>query len=228
MKNKIFLNAAASVLALSLSTSAFAVPSFSLDLTQAGLAGGTNYVDGVTEEIGTFVGNSTPFPIEVDSVIKTTSLLDENGLALSQGLSSSDDIEGFGGLWELYWNIGSGAGGMLSIGQAITVDFFDGASTQVASLSITSLTLNAIIDDNGNGKLDYASISAEFTSVLDNFWIFNGVAQTTPLISPLRELTIDGNGISIDITAVPEPSLIALFGLGLVGVGIASRRRKQA
>jgi opacity protein-like surface antigen len=231
MKNKIFLTAAASVLALSLSTSAFAVPSFSLDLNQVGLAGGTGYVDGVTEEIGTFVGNSVPFPLQVDSVIETIGLLDEYGAALTQGFSGNDDIEGFGGLWDLTWSIGSGSSGALSIGETITVEFRDGslASPQwVASLSITSLTLNAITDLDGDGNLDYASISAEFTSVLDDFWIFNGAAQSSPLDEPLRKVTIDANGASLDITAVPEPSLIALFGLGLVGMGIASRRRKQA
>jgi hypothetical protein len=232
MKNKTFLTAAASVLALSLSTSAFAIPSFSLDLNQAGLAaGGTNYVDGVTAEIGTFVGASSIFPLEENSTITTTSLLDENGLVLSQGFGDTDDIEGFDdNQWKLNWNIGSGAGGALSIGDVITVNFIDAtpASQLVASLSITSLTLNAITDANANGSLDYASISAEFISVMDNFWIFNGVAQTNPLLSPLRELKIDASGISIDVAAVPEPSLIALFGLGLVGMGIASRRRKQA
>jgi hypothetical protein len=226
MKNKIFFTAAASVLALSLSTSAFAVPHFSLDLNTAGFGGD---IDGVTEEIGTFVGNSSPFPVEVNSVITTTGLLDENGSALAQSFLSSDDIEGFGVDWTLGWNIGPGVGGMLSIGEVITVDFLSSlGSTQVASLTITGLTLNAISDANANGKLDYAAITAEFTTVLDNFWTFNGVAQTNTLVSPLRELKIDSSGISIDIAAVPEPSVIALFGLGLVGMGVASRRRKQA
>jgi hypothetical protein len=230
MKNKTFLTAAASVLALSLSTSAFAVPTFSLDLNQASLSGGAGYVDGVTEEIGTFVGNSSPFPVEVNSIITTTSLLDKNGAVLSQSMGSTDDIEGFNNIWGLNWNIGIGSGGALNIGDVITVDFIDAtlASQLVASLSITSLTLNAINDANLNGNLDYASISAEFTTVMDNFWIFNGVAQSDPLGLPLRGLTIDANGVSIDIAAVPEPSLIALFGLGLVGMGIVSRRRKQA
>jgi hypothetical protein len=32
-------------------------------------------------------------------------------------------------------------------------------------------------------------------------------------------------GISLDISLVPEPSVIALFGLGLIGVGFARRRQ---
>jgi len=227
MKNKIFLTTAASLLALSLSTSAFAVPTFSLDLTTT--AGYNGNVDGVTEEIGTFVGNSTPFPVEVNSVIETTGLLDDGGAFLSPFLGGAD-IEGFGQSWTLNWNIGSGALGVLNIGEVITVDFVDVAlatTQQVASLTITGLTLNANTDANANGNLDYAAISAEFTTVLDNFWTFNGVTQTNNLVNPLRELKIDSSGISIDIAAVPEPSVIALFGLGLVGMGVASRRRKQ-
>ena len=98
-------------------------------------------------------------------------------------------------------------------------------------------------EDSRNGNANYAAAYrlADGTTYDTSFYLGNGGTSGTalsnndwllafeynPLGAAIRDFN-DGVFIVEDMKAVPEPSLMLLFGTGLTGlVGIASRRRKQ-
>ena len=87
--------------------------------------------------------------------------------------------------------------------------------TRVASGNITSLSATSLVAD-----LDF---------LYANFWndqYGNSLVASTD--EPFRiSMSVQSNGSSVDVTAVPEPSILALFALGLVGVGMTGLRKQH-
>jgi hypothetical protein len=116
-------------------------------------------------------------------------------------------------------------------------------------LTITAIATN--FTDPGNMSAHFAAIGADNTVSIDyklsaditNTWLsvanYNASTGATALnvgfgaapltsydlrIQQIFSATTNGSSASV---AVPEPSIIALFGLGLVGMGVATRRKQK-
>jgi hypothetical protein len=83
-----------------------------------------------------------------------------------------------------------------------------------SSLGITKLS-DGIIYETALLALEFA-IDTSFTL---------STTETVDFYIKDSNYTDNWGGISLDVSLVPEPSVIALFGLGLVGVGFARRRQ---
>lgn len=82
----------------------------------------------------------------------------------------------------------------------------------------------------GNGPDPLITISAANTLFDDISWFsFTNDISSTAIGMSLDRVFLDeaGDPNGEDPTDVPEPSIIALLGLGLVGLGVARRRRQS-
>ena len=216
LKNTITGLAAASLLGLGMS--AQALPMY-FDVGVTGSSGDTGIYDpdllsGVFDMMAFSLANANK---DINGNIVANSVVDGQITLLSDQGTTIFDTEGLTfGLTQLLvdWNW-DGSNGSVNIDYQGT-----GASRQdVADITLT--------DFNMNGMKGY------FTSVLDNFWYLdngNGIAgdasDTAITNSFLAGLAIhfDASNTTVDVT-VPEPSILALMGLGLLGFGFAGRRR---
>jgi hypothetical protein len=137
---------------------------------------------------------------------------------------------------------------------AVAPDIFSLNTTAVRYASGPDLTITAIAEgftDLGTMSAHFASIGADNTVSIDyklsadltNTWLsvanYNASTGATALnvgfgaapstsydlrIQQIFAATTSGSSSSV---AVPEPSIIALFGLGLVGMGVATRRKQK-
>lgn len=89
--------------------------------------------------------------------------------------------------------------------QVENFDFDTGGVLFSASNFINDLQVNALASLNADGILDVS-----ITSVLGDFYVGNSI------------LTV----VTSDSASVPEPSMLVLFGAGLLGLGLAKKQRK--
>ncbi len=153
-------------------------------------------------------------------------------LYLDAGTNSNTSINGTGGL-------GFDDGTKIATFTMIpgphggTVDFgtFDGNANASFELTFNS---GALLDSTNN-PLAIGSTLAFTDSNIDSDPDSNGVRDTTVAAGSL--LGICGNSSfdtcgkedgSVVLRRIPEPSTLALFGIGAVGFGLANRRRKAA
>ena len=87
--------------------------------------------------------------------------------------------------------------------------------TRVASGNIISLSATSMV--------------AELDFLYANFWNDQyGNSLVASADEPFRiSMSVQSGGSSVDVKAVPEPSILALFTLGLVGLGVAGRRNQH-
>lgn len=124
---------------------------------------------------------------------------------------------------------------------------FNGANTETVLVSVEGFSLGRYLDSNvGNDLFNNASfgdVGTEYgtvrtaTAIIDaNSWsniVADGIANITyTLDSNVDNLQDDPDeflnaSITYDNSSIPEPSAIALLGLGLVGIGFSNRKRKM-
>ena len=133
-------------------------------------------------------------------------------------------IEGLGGLGvsSSFLDIGT-----VADGEYLTLTF----NQQV---KLTSLTFSSWLDGVDKAVLSWGSNSLTLTNsnngLLSSVFDLTGVTGTTFKLQASGSLTsfkLD-ELCAVPVTAVPEPSTYALMGLGLAGIGFASRRRRAA
>ena len=111
---------------------------------------------------------------------------------------------------------------LFTFDQVVSLDYinFDNfGSGDDFNLTVDGVTL--VVDFSGSDASPYASqVSGQFDE-----YNFSGVTGTEFLFW----VDSDSDSFKIDrmeVSAVPEPSILALFGLGLVGLGFGSRKRQ--
>jgi hypothetical protein len=135
---------------------------------------------------------------------------------------------------------------------AVVPDIFSLNTTAVRYAAGPDLTITAIAE----GFTDLGTMSAHFASIgkdnsvsidyklsADSTWLsvanYNVLAGASaqnvlfgaaPLSSydlRIQQVFTTGTGGASASVSIPEPSIIALFGLGLVGMGVATRRKQK-
>ena len=100
-------------------------------------------------------------------------------------------------------------------------------------LSLTKSNSNDLNGEPEDRALDQNDLLSDFFFVGAEFGIREGIRRTTrdpfnsPIIVTPEFLTYTGTAIVTSLTAISisEPSMLALFGLSLAGLGFARRRR---
>jgi hypothetical protein len=121
-----------------------------------------------------------------------------------------------------------------SIGSGYTLSF----AYQPRTSDTTVFNDNGIDVDfvwgSGAGSMSIFDIAFQYSDASTDWTVysysFNALATTGKLYFGADGVS-NGLGGFVDdvvVAAVPEPSVIALFGLGLLGMGAVSRKRKQA
>ena len=166
-------------------------------------------------------------------------ITDSGGLA-QFSLSGSDSVisgsEGLNGVWVH----GATVTSMFAVVPTSTTHNVSSGSGEITNTLMGSANIVGLYTDvggsccnfgvmNGSGGYlavgDIISWSGSFTTDL-MYNVFNaGSYYFDTLVSGSFGGVGLKDGITINVAAIPEPSIIALFGLGLVGIGFARRRR---
>ena len=79
-------------------------------------------------------------------------------------------------------------------------------------------------------SISATNLSASIDTMLAGFWFNSANVDMSTIVNATDtldlQMSVQSGGRTVDISQVPEPSIIALFGLGLAGLGFSARRRK--
>jgi hypothetical protein len=144
------------------------------------------------------------------------------------------------------------AGGIINLGA--TLEVLNSSSSSGLDI-VTNLNVNKVnvtFDQNtGLATNDFSSVSAMIDSSFGLYAVFGGntvyshtylnggtdlvgIFNISSLSPDLNFLATFDNGVTetalkvfVNDTRISEPSIVALFGLGLVGMGVATRRKQK-
>tara|TARA_R110001592_G_scaffold126336_1_gene337469 strand:+ start:98945 stop:99811 length:867 start_codon:yes stop_codon:yes gene_type:complete len=186
------------------------------------------------------------------SGVVTSLIGDATGSNVTQGYSGG--VIDFYYNDSVTYNFGNGVGfqpDVASLGTADNSGFTDG--TLVLSINLLGGTGDSRFDLAGNYLTGSFKLDFEVTTALDNFWYFQDGTDFNDLVAQLLRIntSIDANTDNVVQTActvdqqclftvdsdhdgsivfdraVPLPGTLALFGLGLLGLGGMVRRNKK-
>ena len=189
------------------------------------------------------VTNLTGFPIPVGDADSTTGLFDSMNFGLSstedltniaQGLVDTLRLDGVAltGLGDTE-SIGfTGIPGFLSASGISLYAVWDKSTSPLGMINFwfgddndTNGAADTVVASGNVTSLSATSLTADLDSMFAGFWLdSNGNNILATSADPFK-IGISALSNVAEIKAVPEPSIIALFGLGLIGMGIAGRRK---
>ena len=120
---------------------------------------------------------------------------------------------------------------LFSFDRVVTLDFIDfnyWATTSGDDFNLAVDGVNILTNINSATSISSSLVSNVLGE--EQEFTFSGVSGTNFMIwadDDLDKFRIDRLRVSANVSAVPEPSIIALMGLGLAGIGFAARRRRQ-
>jgi hypothetical protein len=189
------------LLVLALSTSASAVILSFNPASQNAVAGDTVSLDLVISDLGTDLIGDFDLDIAFD-----TSALSFTGYSLGSGLG---DL----GLFEADdFSLGDLGGGLIGLTEVSYLSVLDLGLAQPGA-SLTLATLDFYVDTLALGSSTTVSVDTIYA-------IGDGVGD------PLNDSALN-DGVISNPRAVPEPSVLALFSLGLIGFGVFRKTKKK-
>ncbi len=159
-----------------------------------------------------------------DVFFDTSGSLDITGASFQGGIGYSDGIISGGS----NWYVGSGTGNSVD---SYALTGFDGAFG--TNLSFISNPSSVFGDDffiwGNGGDIEQVGVEVGYTSgdaILSGMVFSNTTIAGLGMITGIYDYLLPNDTITLNIGgAVPEPSIIALFIVGLSGLGLARRRK---
>ena len=124
-----------------------------------------------------------------------------------------------GTAWSIYQSFDSVLAEVYDISFAYRARRSNSEVFRVTLQDSSGTILDQLVDDHVTGQWNYFADSFLGTG--------NEMTLTFTSVTP-RAGTVGNFLDAVEVTNVPEPSTLALFGVGLAGLGYRSRRRKQA
>jgi hypothetical protein len=114
----------------------------------------------------------------------------------------------------------TGTGTLVGLNETVTLS---------GTFNLTQGIMGAIISNMGSGSSTTGSISVAVVSGSGYGFSSFSYSQPTPSSSIGNPSSGDGNlSLTIIPAAVPEPASLAMFGIGMLGVGAVSFRRRRS
>lgn len=125
------------------------------------------------------------------------------------GATSPMDVTGLNNAFEFYWG---------SVDDYNQIDFYDGGSMVASLTGVDAMNLATVAGVTFHPTAAGGGTNYNF----DGYFSFAGVKGLS-----FDEVKLSSsNGVAFEFAAVPEPSTLALLGLGIIGFGFAVRRKR--
>jgi hypothetical protein len=251
MKHSNILSASVALIALAFTASSFATLTYSglqtiFDATTVvNSTIGTNAVESLDSEnhvdltlgFTTFSGGSSNaynifgYAIDVDDtfgIVSMKSSIEYSLIGADSGLFSGNYFTINAGGKMSYWGA-NGPSEVEGFGQQFGFFFTDSSAGTTAYTSNAGEVLGYALSDIDVDVKTWTTPASDISGTADSF----SNAGKNDMILAFNTTTTQGGYTDAvvlvkDVRLIPEPSIIALMGLGLVGMGVAARRNQKA